>query len=94
LGPEETVARDQSDNSDEEYIELEPHLQNSSRWEAKALSGKVENKHEAEDLVQEEAKPEVIRNNLKELTCRRNHPNQVLITKARGGFGHESLLNS
>ncbi|KAE8023265.1 hypothetical protein FH972_008984 [Carpinus fangiana] len=59
LGPEETVARDQSDDSDEEYIELEPHFQNSSSWEAKALSGKVENKHEAEDLVQEESEPEV-----------------------------------
>ena len=58
LGPEETVARDQSDDSDEEYIELEPHLQNSSSWEAKALSGKVENKHEAEDLVQEESESE------------------------------------
>jgi hypothetical protein len=58
LGPEETVARDQSDDSDEEYIELEPHFQNSSSWEAKALSGKVENKHEAEYLVQEESEPE------------------------------------
>lgn len=47
-GPEETIARDQSHDSDDEYIELEPHLQNLSSFKAKALSGKVENKHEEE----------------------------------------------
>jgi len=59
-GPEETGAKDQSDDSDEEYIELEPHLQNLSSLEAKALSGKVKSKREEEDLVQEDLEPEIV----------------------------------
>lgn len=63
-GPQEIVAVDQPHDSDEEYIELEPHLQNLSSVEDAALfageSGKFENKHEQEDLGQEESEPKYI----------------------------------
>ncbi|XP_050277106.1 uncharacterized protein LOC126718798 [Quercus robur] len=62
--PEETDADDDSNDSDEEYIEFEPHFKNLSSLEAKILSGEVVNKHEEEDLVQDEKEPE---NNLEKI---------------------------
>lgn len=62
--PEETDADDDSNDSDEEYIEFEPHFKNLSSLEAKILSGEVVNKHEGEDLVQDEKEPE---NNLEKI---------------------------
>ncbi|XP_041014693.1 uncharacterized protein LOC121257638 [Juglans microcarpa x Juglans regia] len=63
-GTEEIGAIDSSQGSDEEYIELEPHLQNLIGLEERSLfgveSGKVENKNEEEGLVQEESEPENI----------------------------------
>ena len=55
--PEEIDADDDSNDSDEEYIEFEPHFKNLSSLEAKILSGEVVNKHEEEDLVQDEKEP-------------------------------------
>lgn len=57
--PEEIDADDDSNDSDEEYIEFEPHFKNLSSLEAKILSGEVVNKHEEEDLVQDEKEPEI-----------------------------------
>lgn len=62
--PEEIDADDDSNDSDEEYIEFEPHFENLSSLEAKILSGEVVNKHEEEDLVQDEKEPE---NNLEQI---------------------------
>lgn len=62
--PEEIDADDDSNDSDEEYIEFEPHFKNLSSLEAKILSGEVVNKHEEEDLVQDEKEPE---NNLEKI---------------------------
>jgi hypothetical protein len=62
-GPEEIAARDESidSDSDEEYIELEPHFKNLSSLEDKTLfvreSVEFENKHKEEDLVQDETEP-------------------------------------
>lgn len=62
---EEIGAIDSSQGSDEEYIELEPHLQNLISLEEIALfggeSGKVERKNEEEEgLVPKESKPKNI----------------------------------
>ncbi|KAG7979314.1 hypothetical protein I3843_05G124700 [Carya illinoinensis] len=63
-GPREILAVDQSHDSDEEYIELEPHLQNLNSVEDTASfageSGKFENKHEHEDLGQEKSESKYI----------------------------------
>ncbi|KAG2702365.1 hypothetical protein I3843_06G079200 [Carya illinoinensis] len=63
-GSEEIGAIDSSQDSDEEYIELESHLQNLIGLEERSLfggeSGKVENKNEEGGLVQEESEPENI----------------------------------